>query len=244
MSEYEARPEVTVPEGMVYGEDRSGVRWPLVATIVVGWVLLIGGAIGAAMPHLVGLSVLALVGAFLVLVFTVGLPYSLAVGIRVYEDRIEIGGMRGRDRRLQKGKWPPRKLSVGAQPRAVFTAPWTATYHLHLITGRSEIKRFRREMRRKRKHANTTVPLGYLSTVATFANALLVISVDPSRTATDPPKLGIVRLEYSVADPVPSPTWMVPTRNPSALREALRRLPGAPAVHDQVSGSGIQFELG
>lgn len=232
-------------QGMVYGEDRAGARWPLVATVIIGWVLLIGGAIGAAVPHLVGLAVLALVGAFLALVFTVGLPYSLAVGIRAYEDRIEIGGMRGRDRRLQQGKWPPRKLSVGAQPRAVFTAPWAAVGGLYLITGRSEIKRFRREMRRQRKHADRTVPLGYLSTVTTFANALLVISVDPSRVAIDPPKLGIVRLEYGPANPVPSPTWMVPTRNPVALREALRQLREAPHVHDQIPPvNGIQFELG
>lgn len=234
-----------MPQGMIYGEDRSGVRWPLVAVIIVGWVLLIGGAIGATLPHLVGLTVLALVGAFLVLVFTVGLPYSLAVGIRVYGDRIEIGGMRGRDRRLQRGKWPPRKLSVGAQPRAVFTAPWTATDGLYLITGRSETKRFRREIRRHRKHVNTTVPLGYLATASTFANAILVISVDPSRVATDPPKFGIVRGEYGVAEAVPSPTWLVPTRNPSALREALRRLPEASPVYDQVPpGNGIQFGLG
>jgi hypothetical protein len=234
-----------MPQRVVYGEERSGVRWPLVATVIAGWVLLIGGGIGASLPHLAGLAILALIGALLVLFCTVGLRYSMATGIRVYEDGIQIGGMRGRDRRLRRGKWPPRKLSVGAQPRAVFTVPWQATDGLYVITGRPEIKRFRQDLRRHRKNADTTIPLGVLNSAAAFANAVLVISVDPRRTETDPPELGVLRGQYGRVRPVPSPVWLVPTRHPDALRDALRQLPQAPPVHDHLPSEGtVRFEVG
>jgi hypothetical protein len=131
MSRHDARPEAALPRQAVYAEDRPGLRWPLVATTILGWILMAGGAIGAALPHLGGLAVLAVAGAFLALIGTIYLLYSMAVGVRVYEDSIQIGGLRGRDRRLQRGTWPPRKLPAGSR-KAVFTCPWQATDDLYL----------------------------------------------------------------------------------------------------------------
>ena len=134
-----------MPDRVVYVEEHSGIRWPLVAIAIVGWVLLIGGAIGVSLPHLAGLGVLVVIGGVPALIYTVGLLYGAAVGVRVYEDSIQIGGLHGRDRRLRRGTWPPRKLAAGSR-KAVFTSPWQATDGLYLITERSEIKRIRRDL--------------------------------------------------------------------------------------------------
>jgi hypothetical protein len=235
-----------MPQRAVYSEERSGVRWPLVAIAILGWVLLIGGGIATSLPHLAGLAVLAIIGAILALISTVLLRYSLAAGIRVYEDKIQIGGLRGRDRRLRRGKWPPRKLSAGAQSRAVFTCPWQATDGLYLITGQSEIKRIRRDLGGYRKRTDVTrIPLGVLDQAASFANALLVISVDPRRTESEPRELGVARGQYGRISPVVSPTWLTPVRNAGALRAALERLPQAPPVHDRLPSEGtVRFEVG
>jgi hypothetical protein len=98
-------------------------------------------------------------------------------------------------------------------------------------------------MRRSRKNADTEIPLGVLNSAAALANAVLVISVDPRRTESDPPELGIARGQYGRIRPVPSPIWLVPTRHPDALRDALQQLPQAPPVYDHLPpGNTIQFE--
>jgi uncharacterized protein (DUF58 family) len=234
-----------MPQRVVYGEEHSGVRWPLVAIAILGWVLLIGFGIAMNLPHLAGLAVLAIVGGILALIYTALVWYSLAVGIRVYEDRIQIGGLHGRDRRLRRGTWPPRKLSVGSR-RAVFTCPWQGTDGLYLITERSEIKRIRSDVRRYRKSTHATkTPLGVFDGAASFASALLVISVDPRRTESEPREFADARGQYGRISPVASPTWLTPIRNPGALRAALERLPQAPPVHDHLPPGGtVRFEVG
>lgn len=230
---------------VVYGEDRSGVRWPLVATVTAGWVLMIGGGTGMNLPHLAGLGILAIIGGGLALIYTALLSYSLAVGIRVCEDGIQIGGLRGRDRRLRRGAWPPRKLSASSR-KAVFTCPWQAAGGLYLLTGRPEIKRVRSDLRRYRRSTDTArAPLGVFDGAAYFANALLVISVDPRRTGSEPREFGYARGQYGRIRPVPSPTWLVPTRHPGAIRVALEQLPQAPPVYDHLPPGGtVQFEVG
>jgi hypothetical protein len=89
------------------------------------------------------------------------------------------------------------------------------------------------------------IPLGVLNSAAALANAVLVISVDPSRTESDPGELGDARGQYGRIRSVPSPTWRVPTRHPGARRAALERLPQAPSVHDHLpTGGTSQFEVG
>jgi hypothetical protein len=234
-----------MPQRVVYVEEHSGIRWPLVTIAILGWVVLIGGAIGVSLPHLAGLGVLVVIGGVPALIYTVGLLYGAAVGVRVYEDSIQIGGLHGRDRRLRRGTWPPRKLAAGSR-KAVFTSPWQATDGLYLITERSEIKRIRRDLGQYRKsNGSTTMPLGVFTAAATFANAVLVISVDPRRTQSEPREFTDVRGQYGRISPVASPTWLTPVKNPEALRAALERLPQAPPVHDHLpSGGTVRFEVG
>jgi hypothetical protein len=234
-----------MPQRVVYGEEHSGVRSQLVAVTTLGWVLSIGCGIAMNLPHLEGLGVLAIIGGILALVYTVYLLYSMAVGIRVYEDGIQIGGLHGRDRRLRRGTWPPRKLTAGSR-KAVFTCPWPATDGLYIITERSEIRRIRRDLRRYRRRTDTNrIPLGVFDGAASFANAVLVISVDPRHTGSEPREFSDARGQYGRVSPVASPTWLTPIHNPDALRAALERLPQAPSVHDHLpSGGTVQFEVG
>jgi uncharacterized protein (DUF58 family) len=233
-----------MPRRVVYGEEHSAVRWPLVAFAILGWVLLVGFGVAMNLPHLAGLGVLAIVGGVLALIYTALLWYSLAVGIRVYEDRIQIGGLHDRDRRVRRGTWPPRKLSAGSR-RAVFTCPWQGADGVYLITERSEIKRMRREVREYRKSTHATkIPLGVFDGAASFANALLVISVDPRRAESEPREFGYARGQYGRIMPVRSPTWLVPIRHPGALRDALERLPQAPPVYGHLPSKGsMRFEV-
>ena len=243
MSAHEARPEVQMPGQVIYSEDHSGPRRRLVTVTILSWAALIGGGVAMNLPHLEGFAVLAIVGGFFALVYTVFLLYATAVGIRVYEDGIMIGGLLGRDRRLRRGTWPPQKMAAGSL-KAVFICPWQATDGLYALTGRSDIKRIRRDLRKYlRQTYRTKMPLGVFDSATYFAPAVLVISNDPRRTESEPREFRPARGQYSRIRPVQSPVWMVPIRNPDAFRAAVQRLPQAPPVHDRLPEGHVRFEI-
>ena len=84
--------------------------------------------------------------------------------------------------------------------------------------------------------------LGVFDSAAYFADALLVISNDPGRTESEPRTFTSAIGQYSRVAPVPPPTWLVPIRNPGALRAAVRQLPQAPPVHDRLPEGQLRFE--
>jgi hypothetical protein len=231
-----------MPQQLLYGEDHPGLRWQTVTLAILSWAALIGGGIAMSQPHLAGFAALAITGGLFALIFTAMLLYAAAVGFRVYEDSIQIGGLRGRDRRLRRGTWPPRKITGGSR-KVVFTCPWQAADGLYLLTERADIKRIRQDLRRYRRRTySTRMTLGVFDSAAYFAHALLVISNDPSRTDSEPPKFTSATGQYSRVSPVPSPTWLVPIRNPGAFQAALRQLPQAPPVHDRLPAGHVRFE--
>jgi hypothetical protein len=233
-----------MPGQVIYSEDHSGPRRRLVTVTTLSWVLLIGGIVALTQPHLVGLGVPAfIIGGFFALVYTVFLLYTMAIGVRVYEDGIMIGGLLGRDRRLRRGTWPPRKMAAGSL-KAVFICPWQATDGLYALTGRSDIKRIRRDLRKYlRQTYRTKMPLGVFDSATYFAHAVLVISNDPRRTESEPREFRPARGQYSRIQPVPSPVWLVPIRDPAAFRAAVQRLPQAPPVYDRLPEGHVRFEI-
>ncbi len=252
MSAHEARPEVRMPGQVIYSEDHPGLRWQMMAIATLGWAAFIGGGAaivvdGAAMgvPPLIGFGAPAcIVGGLIGAFYSVGLSIVRAVGFRVYEDSIQIGGLRGRDRSLQRGTWPPQKLSAGQVRKAVFICPWQATDGLYVLTERSEIKRFRRDATRYiRSVRGDKTPLGVFSGATAFADAVLVISNDPRRTESEPQEFDAIRGQYKRIYPVRSPAWMVPIRDPDAFRAALQRLPQAPPVYDALPEGHVRFEI-
>jgi uncharacterized protein (DUF58 family) len=243
MSGHEARQEVAMPQQVVYSEDHPAVRWQMVTIVTLSWALMIGCGIAMNLPHLVGLGVLAIIGGTFALIYTLLLLYAMDVSFRAYEDSIQIGGLRGRDRRLRRGTWPPRKVA-GSSSKAVFICPWQATDGLYVLTERSDIKRIRQDLGRFRKRTSSTRnPLGVFTAATYFADAFLVISNDPSRTESEPREFKPVRGQDHLIWPVASPTWLVPIRNPGAFRAAVQRLPQAPPVYDRLPEGHVRFEI-
>jgi len=244
MSAHEARPEVQMPGQVIYGEDRPGMRWQMVAIASLGWVALIGSGVAMTLPHLEGFVILFIVGGLIGAMYSVGLLIVRAVGFRVYEDSIQVGGLRGRDRSLQRGTWPPKELNATLVRKAVFVCPWQATDALYVLTERSEIKRFRQDAARyTRSVRGQKRLLGVFSGATAFADAILLISNDPRRTESEPRELSTIRGQYGPIYPVRSSAWMVPIRNPAAFRAAVQRLPQAPPVYDFLPEGHLRFEV-
>lgn len=237
-----------VPGPVLYGEDRCGLSWPLVASAVIGWVAMVAGGVAMNLPHLAGLVVIAVAGAIWGLVMTASVLYGLPLGIRVGREAISIGGISGRERSREQGKWPPRKpLAVGQQNKAVFTCPWDGVRSLYLVTSVREVRRVRRDFRRFIvKSDNKLMPLGAYRQALYFAKGALIITNDPRFVSSDPPEFRTSRGQYGARiHATESPTWMVPTRNPEALRAALAQVPGAPRVQEKLPQEAIfQFFSG
>ena len=233
-----------MPQQLVYGEDHPGVTWQMVTIVIASWVAVIVGITAIALPHLAGLGVpLFIVGGFFALVYTCFLWYARDTGFRVYEDGIQIGGLRNRDRRLRRGTWPPRKKLSAISRKAVFTCPWQAADGLYLLTAPQDIKRIRQDARAFRKRTKgTEIALGVLDSAAYFAGAFLVISNNPGLTASEPREFRAARGQSGPVWPVPSPTWLVPVRNPAALQAAVAQLPQAPPLYDRLPAGHVRFE--
>ena len=226
------------PGQLIYGEDHSATRWPMVVSCAVGWAALIGLGIAMNLPHLSGLGILAGVAGIWVLIMTFALYGSLPVGIRIDSAGIEIGGLRGRDRRRRHGTWPPRRLSVGSSSRAVFSCPWEGVRCLYLITDKAELKRVYRDERLAVKpYQGTRAPLGYLRVL--FTKSALVITNNPHLTSSEPAEFRTNWAAFGRMRGMQSPTWLVPTRNPAALRAALGECPWAPPVQDHLPPQAV-----
>lgn len=241
MNRQGAGPET--PEQLIYREDRCGVRWPLVVSAIAGWVALIGFGIAMNLPHLWALGILAAAALIWAIVMTVSLLGSLPIGIRVDGDGIQIGGVRGRDRRRRQGKWPPRKpFHVGSQGRVVFTCPWPGVRQFYLITDTRELKPLYRDLSQYMKGSGgLRSPLGFLRVF--FMRSALVITNNPVYATSDPADFRSNWMQYGKRRGVPSPTWLVPTRNPEALRTALEEVSGAPRVQDHLPAeANFQFQ--
>lgn len=246
MSEQDA--PVHAPGQVLYAEDRCGYRWPMAANAAIGWIAMIAFGITMNLPHLAATAVTAIVGGFWGIVVTGNTVAGLPLGIRVTGDAVSIGGIRSRDQLAAQGKWPPRRpLRTGQQNKAVFTCPWEGVRSLYVITEKKEIRRLRRDYRRFIvKSDNTLDPLGAYRAAMYFSIGALVITTDARSISSDPPTFLTSRGQYGVRiHGVESPTWMIPTRDPEALRAAIERVPGAPRVQANLPSQAIfQFRSG
>jgi hypothetical protein len=171
-------------------------------------------------------------------ILVVGLPLFLPVmvyvsllyrnwptGIRIDEAAISIGAVRS-------PRAAHRRPTVNHQTRGLFTCPWSAVESLRIVTDRAELRQMKSSTlyytltnrwgnKRGMSHCNTGV------LAAPFMRAALVIEVDPFSATT--PSIRPARFYSNFMDgrfsrliqPRLSPTWIVPTRNPEALSNAL-----------------------
>jgi hypothetical protein len=230
---------------LLYSEDRAGLNTWLISQAVAAPVLFIAACTLDPLMRrsLADASVLAVVIAATGvwgLSSLLMLRFTWPIGIRIDSAGIRIGGLRARERRQRSGRWPPRKpFHISTQGRAVFTCPWEGVQALYLVSDRAELKRLVRQYRAFRKRfQQLRKPLGML----TVGSAGLVIVNKPALAYSDP---GTFRGDWArpgTETGVVSPTWLVPTRNPGALRAALAKVDGAPPVNDHLPpGENFRF---
>lgn len=237
------RPETET--NLAYREDRSAVTPVLVINAVVSLLLMLGFGTAMNLPHLAVLGIIAVLAAAWAIITWILLFYGLYVGIRIDADGIQIGGIRARERRIRQHRWPPRRpFRVAGQSRAVFTCPWEGVRSLYLITDSQDFKHIRSDLKQFLKaRKGTQAPLGMLH--GPFMKAALVITHNAIDATSDPADFRPSWGQYVDLRPVKSPTWMVPTRNPEALRAALEQIPGAPPVQNTLPPDAtLQFWSG
>jgi len=214
-----------------YREARSALNWPL---LTCG---LFGPAAGVAVCVVLGITVgpqwfpwvlFVLFGLFLA-------PISLLcrnwpTGIRVDESGISIGA-------IGSAQAVFRRRTVNHQSWGLFTCPWPGVQGVRLVTDRAELRQMKNSPsyytltnRWGGKAGMTHCNIGVLT--SPFMRAALVIEVNPLTVTAS--QIRPARYYSNFKDgyfshlihPQLSPTWVVPTRYPEALRAALQAIPG------------------
>ncbi|MBO0805049.1 MAG: hypothetical protein J2P25_18485 [Nocardiopsaceae bacterium] len=233
-------------EGAIYRDERCGIGRPLVVGTVASWVVMIGSFVAMGLMNLAGLGLIGAIACVYTIVLSACVLCAAPLGICLYGDKIQIGGMRTRQRLQEQGKWPPREPPpLGSQNKAVFTCPLDGVRGLYLITSHREIRRVRKAHRRFTNRTETMSPLGAFCQATYFAKAILVIINDPRLTESEPAEFRTMRGRYGTTwRGVASPTWVVPTRHPGALRAALSQVPTLPVQDSLPPGTPLQFTTG
>jgi hypothetical protein len=214
-----------------YRETHSALSWPL---------LTLGLFLPAA-AELVFI-VLAIVVSPLWLIALPGLPLFLPVmiytgllyrnwptGIRADESGISIGAI-GSPRAAR------RTPTVNHQSWGLFSCPWPAVESVRVVTNPAELRQIKNSPRyytftnrwsgrSAMSHCNTGV------LASPFMRAALIIEVDPFSVTTTPIRPARFFSNFKdgrfsrLIQPELSPAWVVPTRRPEALSQALSAIP-------------------
>jgi len=218
-----------------YVESRSALNRPLLACALSWYAAGAGCLIVMAAA---GQQWLAPVAGALVIpaMAWTGLLYrNWPTGIRIDGSAVSIGAI-GRAR-------PPRRPPTAfRQSQAMFTCPWPAVTGMRVVTDQAELRQMtdspafetftnrwggrRLNGKGKISHCNTGV------LISPFMRAALVLDIYPAAVTATPVRPA--RLYSNGQDgrfsrlvqPRLSPTWIVPTRHPEALRRALETMPG------------------
>ena len=175
-----------------------------------------------------GIGVMAVLGLMLA-----GLLYrNWPTGIRIDESGISAGAVGAAG---AAGRTP----TVNHQAWGRFTCPWPAALAVRVVTDPAQVRELRTApqydtmnnrwaARRAMRHCN----VGVLS--SPWMAAALVIDIRPGAVTT--PQVRPARFYGNfmggslsrLLQPVPSPTWVIPTRHPDAVRQALQALAPRP----------------
>ncbi len=158
-------------------------------------------------------------------------------GIRVDATGVTIGAVRS-------ARAVARRPTVNHQSWGLYSCPWPALADVRIVTDQSELRRMRDlpqyhtlTNRWSSKRGMRRCNIGVLA--SPFMRSALVIEVNP--LAVRASEIRPARFYTNFKDghfshlvhPQLSPTWVVPTRHPEALRAALQAIPGD---RDAVSG--------
>ncbi len=151
-------------------------------------------------------------------------------GIRFDAAAISIGA-------IGSARAAGRTLTVNHQSRGLFTCPWPAVEGIGVVTDRAELRRMKNSPRLYTftnrwggKAGMSHCNIGVLA--SPFMRAALVIDVNT--LAVTAPQIRPARYYNNfkngyfsrLIQPRLSPTWVVPTRRPEALSQALQAVPG------------------
>jgi hypothetical protein len=170
-----------------------------------------------------GIGVMAVVWLMLA-----GLLYrNWPTGIRIDQSGISAGAVGSAAAR--------RTPTVNHQAWGRFTCPWPAALAVRVVTDPAQVRELRKSRqydtmnnrwaaRRAMRHCN----VGVLS--SPWMQAALVIDIRPGAVTTPQVRPARFYGNYMggslsrLLQPVPSPTWVIPTRHPDAVRQALGAL--------------------
>jgi hypothetical protein len=216
-----------------YSEDRCALRWPLVglglaAPLAVAVVFVVLAA--TVSPFwLIAVPLVPLFGPFMIYS---GLLYrNWPTGIRIDSEGIRIGA-------VGSGRAAQRTPTVTHQNWGLFSCPWSAVTDVDVITDAARVRAMRNDPqyytlsnRWSKPRTMTRCMIGVL--MPPFARSVLVINVDLAQAQTlditvpttrtafffpnTPGRPAVTKLRSE-----PSPAWVVPTRNPEALRQAIQ----------------------
>jgi hypothetical protein len=214
-----------------YHERRSALNgWFLVIAVLgpaAGLAACVLLALTVSPVWSAGIGIMALLG-----LVSVSLLYrNWPTGIRIDDSAVSVGAVRS-------AAAVARTPTVNHQAWGQFACPWPAALAVRVVTDPAEVRELRKApqydtmtnrwaCRRSMRHCN----VGVLS--SPWMRAALVIDIRPGAVTT--PQVRPARFfsnftggQFSrLLQPVPSPTWVVPTRHPEAVRQALAAL--APA---------------
>lgn len=220
---------------MAYAEDGCARRWPLLlwglwlpAALEIVAVLL------GALVHpywFIAVPLIPLLAPFLI--YGSLLYRNWPTGIRIDGDGLRIGAVAS-----ARAARRTRPLSIARQNWGVFSAPWDTVATMRVVTDPDELRRLRTDARYftlsnhwgKPRGLNTNrCRLGALT--APFMRAALVVELDP--TGANVPATRAARFyPNQIGRPFQTriqadagPVWIAPTRNPSALANAVKQFP-------------------
>jgi hypothetical protein len=226
-----------------YRENHCALRWPLLLQgFGVPALTVAGCAALAATGHLgtAGLLVLGMLAGPWCLVGAMLVARVWPTGIRADASGIRIGACQRAERLGSRGRWPPDPPPrVANQRYAVFECPAREVRKLTVVTSRAELAGLYQQARRyRRRWGGTVYPLGWIP--APFMRAGLLIEVDPGYMPAQRFRPTYSGHGLQISGQM-SATWLVPTRDPQALRSALAQLP-LPPVQEHIGSAPINFE--
>jgi hypothetical protein len=217
-------------QSVTYQEARSALNWPLLACglFAPAAVEIVFLVLAVVVNPLWVLAMLLLPIFAPVMIYTSLLYRNWPTGIRMDEAAISIGAVHS--------PWAARRTpTVSHQSWGLFTCPWSAVDNARVVTDRAELRRLKTSPRyytltNRWGTARTMTYCNIGVLTSPFMRAALALNIDPTAVTAMPIRPARFYTNFKdgrfsrLLRPEMSSTWIVPTRNPEGLRNALEVL--------------------
>jgi hypothetical protein len=221
---------VPVPSA-TYQEARTALNWPLLTcglfAPVAAEIVFLVLAVTVNPVWVVAMVVLPFFAP--VLIYISLLYRNWPTGIRIDATAISIGAV-GSSRATR------RTPTVNHQSWGLFTCPWSGVEGARVVTDRAEVRRLKTSslhytLNNRWGTARTMTHCNIGVLTSPFMRAALVLDIDPTAVTATPVRPARFYSNFKngrfsrLLRPELSSTWIVPTRDPEALRRALEDHP-------------------